>query len=213
MWRSAAVAAFLALLVIVAAASRAETPTVIVTGYKVEPEVLMPWDVGTITVTIKNAAQVTETESTVTTGTQETVTRTVTSSVCARIESVRLRSRNIVAIREDARKPEYLNVGALGPGEMLTISFAVRAECGDGTYFPEVCVDVEDGRTVRFPIPVKVDSSGVKILEKDVPSEISPTGSEQLTLAIANNRPNTVSAILVKASGEGLEFSPAGRFS
>jgi len=72
---------------------------------------------------------------------------------------------------------------------MLTISFAVRAECGDGTYFPEVCVDVEDGRTVRFPIPVKVDSSGVKILEKDVPSEISPTGSEQLTLAIANNRP------------------------
>jgi len=195
-------------LLLIVVTVTAETPAVVVVDYKVEPEILMPGDMGTITVTIKNAAQVTETESTVTTSIRTTVTRTVTSSMCVRIESVRLRSRNIVATREDAREPEYLNVGALGPGETLTLSFTVKAECGDGTYFPEVCIDVDGGQTVRFPIPVKVDSSGVKILEKDVPSEISPTGSEHLTLVVANNRANVVSAVSVRASGEDLEFSP-----
>jgi len=45
-------------------------------------------------------------------------------------------------------------------------------------------------------------------IEKDVPSEISPTGSEHLTLVVANNRANVVSAVSVRASGEDLEFSP-----
>ena len=34
----------------------ADTPTVVVTGYQINPEVLMPGDIGTIKITITNTA-------------------------------------------------------------------------------------------------------------------------------------------------------------
>jgi siroheme synthase len=41
-------------LLTMAAVSAADGPAVMITDYKVEPEVLMPGDTGTITVTIQN---------------------------------------------------------------------------------------------------------------------------------------------------------------
>jgi len=63
---------------------------------------------------------------------------------------------------------------------------------------------------VRFPVPVKVESSSVEILEKDVPSEISLSESKEIVIVVANNRPNSVSGVkvLVKAKSDELEFMP-----
>jgi hypothetical protein len=63
---------------------------------------------------------------------------------------------------------------------------------------------------VRFPVPVKVESSSVEILEKDVPSEISLNESKEIAMVVANNRPNSVSGVdvHVKAEHEALEFTP-----
>jgi hypothetical protein len=80
---------FLTLLFYPAAAE--PRPTVMVTDYNVYPEVLMPGDTGTITLTITNMAeQASQTETTKTEGTSETTTTETTMTINARIESVHL---------------------------------------------------------------------------------------------------------------------------
>jgi hypothetical protein len=203
------------LLLATAAVSAADGPAVMITDYKVEPEVLMPGDTGTITVTIRNMdTQSSEIETTTTTTTSYTSSTTTTSTVNAEIESIRLssRSRDIEWLREGFQRSEYYNIGALGPGESITIAIPIKAatHTSEGTYFPEVCIEVDNGDNVRFPVPVKVESSSVEILEKDVPSEISLSESKEIAMVVANNRPNSVSGVnvLVKAEREELEFTP-----
>ena len=203
-------------LVLLAAAAAADGPAVMISDYNVEPEVLMPGDSGTITVTIQNMdSQSLETETT-TTGkdTPSVSTKTSTRSISAEIESIRLSSRSsdIEWLCEGFRRSEYYNVGALGPGERITIAIPIKVttHTSDGTYFPEVCVEVDNGDDVRFPLPVKVESSSVEIIEKDVPSDISLSESKEVAMVVANNRPNAVSGVNVhvKAKSEELEFTP-----
>ncbi|MGB2727925.1 MAG: hypothetical protein WBD09_05550 [Halobacteriota archaeon] len=203
------------LLLATAAVSAADGPAVMITDYNLEPEVLMPGDTGTITVTIQNMdTQSSETETTTTTTSSYTSSTTTTSTINAEIESIRLssRSRDIEWLREGFQRSEYYNIGALGPGESITISLPIKAatHTSDGTYFPEVCIEVDNGENVRFPVPVKVESSSVEILENDVPSEISLSESKEIAIVVANNRPNSVSGVkvLVKAKSEELEFMP-----
>ncbi len=204
---------FLSLLA-TASAYAAEGPAVMITNYEVEPEVLMPGDTGTITVTIQNMGVLsTETETKTMTTMYTTATKT-TSTVSAEIETIRLssRSRDIEWFREGFQRSEYYNVGALGSGESIIISLPIKAAAyaQDGTYFPEVCIEVENGENVRFPVPVKVDSSEVEIFEQDIPSEISLSESKEIVIVVANNRPNSVSGVnvRVKSKSDGLEFTP-----
>ena len=207
--------AALVLLATVAVVSAAEGPAVMVTDYKVEPAVLMPGDTGIITVTIQNMdTQSSETETTTTTTTSYTSSTTTTATISAEIESIRLSGsdKNIEWSREGVQRSEYYNVGALGPGESITVAIPIKAAAyaSEGTYFPEVCIEVDNGDNVRFPVPVKVESSSVEILEKDVPSEISLSESKEIAVVVANNRPNLVSGVNVevKAENDELEFTP-----
>ena len=155
-----------------------------------------------------------ETKTTTTTTTSYTSSTTATSTISAEIETIRLSSssREIEWLREGFQRSEYYNVGALGPGESVTISFPIKATAyaSDRTYFPEVYIEVENGENVRFPVRVKVDSSEVEILDKDIPSEISLSESKQMAMVVANNRPNQVNGVnvIVNSKNDGLEFTP-----
>jgi len=203
------------LLLVTTTASAAEGPAVMITNYTVEPKVLMPGDTGTITLAIKNMdTKSSETKTTTTTTTSYTSSTTATSTISAEIETIRLSSssREIEWLREGFQRSEYYNVGALGPGESVTISFPIKATAyaSDRTYFPEVYIEVENGENVRFPVRVKVDSSEVEILDKDIPSEISLSESKQMAMVVANNRPNQVNGVnvIVNSKNDGLEFTP-----
>lgn len=203
------------LLLMAATAYAAEGPAVMVTSYTVNPEVLMPGDTGTITLTIKNMdTRSSKTETTTTTTAGYTSSTTSTSTISAEIGTIRLISRNsaIEWLKEGTQRTEYFNVGALGPGESITISLPIKAAiyARDGTYFPEVYIEVDNGDNVRFPVRVEVDSSEVQLLEQDIPSEISISGSKKIAIVVANNRPNTVSGVnvFVKSSNDDLEFTP-----
>ncbi len=209
----------LALLFLIAAtASAAEGPAVMVTGYTVEPGVLMPGDTGTITLTIKNMdTQSSESEIVVTDplGTsQQTTTTTSTRGISAEIETIRLSSKSseIEWLRKGTQRDEYLNVGALGPGESIQVTLPIKASAsaGDDTYFPEVYIEVDNGENVRRPVHVQVDSSEVQLLEEDIPSEISLSESKEIAIVVANNRPNTVSGVnvFVSTANDELEFTP-----
>ncbi len=203
------------LLLVTASALATGEPAVMISDCNVEPEVLMPGDKGTITVTIKNMdTQSSETKTTTTTTLSTTSSTTTASTISAEIDSIRLisRTRDIEWRSEGSKRTEYYNVGALGPGKSMTIALPIKAAAyaHDGTYFPEVYIEVDNGKNVRFPVPVKVDSSSVEILEKDIPSEISLSESKEIAIVVANNRPNSVRGVdvRVKSESEGLEFTP-----
>lgn len=208
-------------LLLAATASAAEGPAVMITDYSVEPAVMMPGDTGTITLIIENTdTQSSETETVVKTpsGSSQQTTTTSIKSVSAEIDSIRLSSRSsaIEWLSGGSQREEYLNVGSLGPGESITISLPIKAAAfaKDGAYFPEVYIDVDNGDNVRFPVRVDVDSSEVQLLEHDIPSEISISGSEEIAILLANNRPNAVSGVnvFVRSTDGGLEFTPEGIF-
>jgi len=201
------------LLLVMDSASAAEGPAVMIVDYVVEPEVFMPGDTGTITVTIKNMdTKSSETETTTTTAAGYTSSATTTSTISAEIDSIRLcsRSRDIEWLGEGFQRTKF----PLGPGGSTTISIPIKAAAyaHDGTYFPEVYIEVDNGENVWHPVPVKVDSSSVEILEKDIPSEISLRESKEIAIVVANNRPNSVRGVNVfaKSKRNGLEFTPEG---
>ncbi|NAS89161.1 hypothetical protein C4E24_05420 [ANME-1 cluster archaeon AG-394-G21] len=203
------------ILLATAIVSAIDGPAVMVTSYTVEPEALMPGDTGTITLTIKNIdEQSSETVETVSGIGSQSTKKQSKSSISAEIETIRLSSRSsdIEWLSEGSRRTEYYNVGALGPGEGLEISIPIKAAdyARDGTYHPEVYIEVENGENVRFPVCVKVDSSEVELLETDVHPEISLSESKQIGLVVANNRPNSVSGVNVhvKAKTEEIEITP-----
>ncbi len=198
-----------------------EGPAVMVAGYTVEPGVLMPGDMGTVTLTIKNPilnTQASESETTISpSGTTEQSTSTIsTSGLTAKIETIRLSSstREIEWLTAGTQRTEYFNVGALGPGESMTITLPIRAVAyaSDGTYFPEVYIEVDNGQNVRFPVPVEVSTSEVHLLEHEIPTEISILESRKIALVVANNRPNMVNGVnvVLRSSSGEFEFTPAG---
>ena len=211
-------AVVLLLLFVTASASAADGPTVMIADYIVEPAVLMPGDTGTITITIKNMdTQAIETETTyeyvyASSSIQPTKELRESKSISAEIETIRLSSKDRGWLCTDFQRTEYRNVGALGPGESIAVAIPIKVTdyASDGTYFPEVYIEVDNGENVRLPVPVKVDSSEVEIIEKDIPSEITLKESKQIAIVVANNRPNSVSGVnvQVKSESEGLEFTP-----
>jgi len=55
-------------------------------------------------------------------------------------------------------------------------------------------VSVENGEDVRFPIPVRVDSSALEMLA-EIPPEISLGDAKEVQVTVANNRPSAVSGV------------------
>jgi len=202
------------LLLATAAVSATGGPAVMVTDYKVEPEVLMPGDTGTITVTIMNMdTKSSETETTSSGGLGGATSSTQISAVSAEIKTIRLSSSGEIEwLQKGSHRTKYYNVGSLGQGKSISISLPIKADdrVSDGTYFTELYIEVDNGDNVRFPVPVKVESSSVEILEKDIPADISLSESSEIAIVVANNRPNSVSGVQVhvQAETEELEFIP-----
>ncbi|GEM_PF-99987 len=194
---------FLAIMLLtpVPVVGAADNPTIVITDYQVYPDVLMPGDVGTITITIKNTATTaTQTDTTIYT---PVGTTTTTKNINADIESVYLLGNGIEVISGD-----YGNPGELGLGQSTTITFAIKAPVKVGIYFPEVLIDVLDGGSVKYPIPVKVDDSGVNILASNLPSAIPKGDLTEIELGIANLRPNSINSAIITPKAEGIEFTP-----
>ena len=165
----------------------AESPTVIVADYTLTPSVLQPGDVGTITATIRNtasSASIKENTGILTGGTFES---TKTTDIGVNIESIQLDSKDVEVISGN-----YKQVGSIGPGQSISITFLIRAPAQDGIYFPEIWIDVTGGQSVRQPIPVNVNTQ-IAILKKPgltalktVPDGVNP-GDDFNVRVILNN--------------------------
>ncbi|MBU3968232.1 MAG: hypothetical protein KKG76_12835 [Euryarchaeota archaeon] len=163
--------------------------------YSLSPEVFMAGDTGTVALTIKNSA----TAYTIKIDGRD-------YSMNAQIQSAQLLGNEFI----DVTSEPYYNPGIIGPGDSLELPFTikVRDNTPDGTYFLDFAL-MGSARlySLNLKIPIRVDSSTIETALSEKPI----ANSGKVILNIANNRPNTLSAVTVIPSGN-VTFEPATYF-
>jgi len=184
-----AIIALMVLLPFIIAPAAATDPTVIVTGYEVTPAVLMPGDMGTITLTIKNTAETASIQENSGIVTGGVFASTKSTDINVFVENVHMEENGIEVLTEDLDR-----LGELGPGQSIPVTFVIRAPAKSGIYFPEAWIDVKDGRSTRYPVTVNVNT--------DISTQKKPALSvtQQLPDRVAPGEDCTVD-ILVKNTG------------
>ncbi|MCE5298155.1 MAG: NEW3 domain-containing protein [Methanoregulaceae archaeon] len=163
----------------------ASVPSVIITDYDVTPAVLLPGEQGIISVTVRNTAD----RATLTQSYLSDTTETTTNiDINAPIDSVTMVGNGIQVISEG-----YYRVGDIGPGQSIPLSFLIKAPAESGIYFPEIWIRVSDARSLKYPIPVNVNSE-VAIqkrpqisIEKQLPESVTPGDAFNATILLENN--------------------------
>ncbi|MBT8508563.1 hypothetical protein AZH53_09115 [Methanomicrobiaceae archaeon CYW5] len=147
-----------------------EASQLAVTAYEVDPAVFIYGDTGTIKVTVTN-----------------------TGTTPVAISRVKLYS-NDLSVYDDGN---YDSVGTIGAGNSLAFTFTVVADTLDGIYYPFFYVDLRDAGSLRYRIPVTVDSTGLTASVMSKPDVFSPGKKEEITILVGNPRENTVNAVEV----------------
>lgn len=159
------------------------------------PEVLMPGDSGTVTLTLKNSAS----EYTIKMDDKD-------YSMNAHVQSAQLVGNEFIEVTSDP----YYNAGIIGPGDSIELPFSIMVSNNtpDGTYFLDFNLKgAARLYSLNLKIPVRVDSSSILSTLSEAP-KLNPGG---IILSVANNRPNSVNAATVIPEGN-TTFEPAEYF-
>jgi len=194
----------------------ASEPSVIISEYKVTPSVLLSGEQGIVSVTVKNTAEKASFSQSYTSGTAGSNSQTTTTvDINAPIDSVTMVGNGIEVIGG-----AYNRVGALGPGQSIPLTFLIRAPDQPGVYFPEVWVRVSEATSLKFPIPVNVNSE-VQIqkrpqitVEKKMPPSVIPGKDFNATVVLANNGQLSASNIqvIVNSSSPSITSKTPGTY-
>lgn len=171
-------------------------PSVMV-EYSVDPAYLMPGDEGTVTVTLKNAAELYSYYS---------APQDKEFDLTAQVLEASLSGNGEVQVTSDA----YYDVGLLGPGDTIdfTYSITVNKDAGDGISFLDfVFVGGGDMYDIKWKIPVNIDTTGIKLINSEISRD-----ADYVVLDIANVRQNTINAVTIVPATDNVEFQPAQYF-
>jgi len=198
--------ACLLVLFLAIAPVQAENPTVIVADYTISPSVLQPGDIGTITAVIKNTAEIANIRENIQSAGSETIKST---DINVNIESVQLESKDVEVVSGN-----YKQVGEIGPGQSIPITFLIRAPAQDGIYFPEIWIDVTGGESVRQPIPVNVNTQ-IAILKKPaitvsktIPDSVNPGDDFPVRVILENNGLSGADEIVISVNSSTSTIVP-----
>lgn len=178
---------FALMVVVIPPAHADDVPTVTITDYKVSPAVMMPGSIGTVSITVKNTASTSSVseKSGQLSPDVYAVVRTTDTSV--NIQNIHLEGNGLLVQTKD-----FDQVGALGPGQSLPITFSVQAPDKSGMYYPEVWIDVNGGRSTKYPIPVNVNTAtgiqkqAILIMDSSLTGSVNPGEEVPVTLTITN---------------------------
>lgn len=185
---------FLALLIAspvllspVSAATDAGTTSaqIAITDVRLDPEIFMQDDTGTLKVPITNNGE-------------EPVS----------INRVELLSDEITVINYQT----YDKVGSLGAGNSLEFTFLLEADVQDGTYFPIFYLDFTSAGSMRYPVPIRVDDTGIVVSVINAPSTFSPDTKDTITLSVGNARESQVSSVTIVPHGQGISTTQSALF-
>lgn len=173
--------------------------TVELAEFVTSPEVFMPGDKGTVTVTLKNTA----TTTTVTINDEDYDTN-------ARIQAATLKpvSDGITVLQAP-----YYEMGLVGPGDSIQLTFNVKVEedAGEGTHNLELAIEGNSyDYSCRKNIPLEVDSSNIKVIPSKPLQMVG--GQATVEFDVANTHPNELNSVSIKPEAEGVKFYPAEYF-
>ena len=184
-------------------------PTVTVSGYEVTPPVLMPGDLGTVTVTLKNtASSASFTEKTGPLSSDTAGTTTVTD-INVYIEKAQREGNGIEVVGDS-----YQRIGDIGPGQTIPITFLIRAPAKAGLYFPEVWIDTRGGSSTRYPVPVNVNTviavARLAVLSMAVttPAAVKPGEQAAVRLDLINSGESAAERIIVRIENASTSVRP-----
>lgn len=179
--------ALLAIALLSGAASAANSTTgqIAVTSTVLDPEIFMPWDTGTLTVKVENTGQ-----SAMTLGSADLISSSF----------------------QVLNYQTYDKIGTLGSGDSLTFTFHLKASGLEGVYFPELYLDLGDAGSLRYPVPVRVDATGILVSVLDVPDSFVQGEGNSIVLAVSNPRKNTVTSLTITPRGEGIRSTQTSIF-
>ena len=180
-------------------------PTIVV-DYTVDPATLMPGDTGTVTITLFNGAtdevvHVTETKS------GGNITEMEAFDMNAYVASASLAGdkEGQVAVTSDA----YTSVGLIGPSDSANFVYEIKADkdASDGTHFLRFeLIGGSNMEAFRYRIPVKIDSTKLKLVASSIPSTVV-RGVSTITLDVVNLRSSNISGVVVTPTGGDLAFN------
>jgi len=170
-------------------------PTVFLSDSEVAPAVLMPGDIGMVTVTLTNTASsstTTTTDSIITTKTE--INPTVTGVFLDGGENIEVLGGN----------SEFS--GDLGPQQSVKITFAIEAPDEKGIYYAILRVSVKGSENLQYPIPINVNMP-VSSLRKPMlvvgqsgNASLQPGDSVDVTVNIYNSGKSTAEDIFFRVS-------------
>lgn len=155
-----------------------------VTSSSIDPPILMKGDTGTLTIAIQN-----------------------NGAEPVAIRSARLFGSGVVPLSDS-----YPAVGELGTKNTKTFTFTVRADGGEGTFYPVFVLDFVNAGSLRYPIPVQVENTPLSISVIKKPDAFSEGRTADVTIRVGNPRPNAASGVQVIPQGTGLKAIPSSAF-
>lgn len=164
-----------------------DTPTVIITNYTVSPSVMMPDSLGTVTITVENTAASASVSQRSGELSPDVYSEVRTTDINVNIQNIHLEGFGLKVLTND-----FDQVGELGPGQSLPITFSIEAPDKSGIYFPEVWIDTLGARSTKYPIPVNVNTSigiqkqAILIMDSSLTGDVNPGDEAPVNLTITN---------------------------
>ena len=189
----------------------AQVSSVIVDSYQVTPAVLMPGEKGTVTVTIRSASFGTQTSTVAYPDSGFTASSATTSEILPYVDSVILTEEDIKVLGGNGQFE-----GTVGPNQIIPLTFLIEAPQKSGLYFPEIWIRVRGGQSVKYPVPVNVNTPIAVmrvpsiLLSQDLPAMIRPGETAEGTLIVYNGGQVRADNIQLLLATEGLPVAPAG---
>ncbi|HEX3001502.1 MAG TPA: hypothetical protein VHN82_03905 [Methanoregula sp.] len=155
---------------------------VYVSGYDMEPAVFYPYESGTITVRVTNAANA-----------------SVVLSEPSLIEP------HLKILSENA----FNTKTTIGPGQTVSYTFVVEADAMDGKYYPLFSISpVINTYPIHSTLTLKVDSTEVRAGISKKPDTFSTSKKDTVNLSITNPRDAGVDNVLVVPESDGAQIFP-----
>lgn len=168
------------------------------------PAVLMPGDEAILTIQMQNGA------AAYGVGKDAGVSYSANVLLSTPINHTMLQGRPELEVID----PYHYDLGMIGPNDQITMYYKIRALENVSTGTTLLDFKVQGGYdmiTIKRDVPIKVDPSPVSmaIIDSTSASSQSTTPAKaSINLNVANPRENTLNAVTIVPSAEGMRFSP-----
>ena len=144
--------------------------SIAVTSLFVYPEVLAPFEHGTITITIQNIG-----------------------TAAVQIESIGVDGKEISVINNFENKRT-----TIGGGDTREFTLSFTALEKEATYYPNILIRTKDSGYTRYPFSIKVEKEEAQISLVERSSPFNPGVETFITLQVANPRSNDIRVVQIR---------------